>query len=618
MEVGTGSWATGVAADVPLLTGNANWVEVTDQYSAAYLAGSIHWKSAQNLSHELAHGLGLGHLWWTPRDCYDVQNIKNSTTNNIMDHGGNQEAFTECQLSIIHANIMGAVGAGVPSNTAVPNFVVDDWCILDHSQDIHIIAGQNPIWEDKKYLAGDIYIDAGATLTIKCTLAMASGARIFVQKGNGFINAGVLVVDGGTITNICGSQWDGIRVEGVRAQPQTSVFQGKVELKNGATITNAIVGVKLGDGWAANGGIIVANDANFINNWKHVEFLSYSNPSNPTQNLSKLRNSLFECTGPLIGSTNGTGQFVSLWDVHGVTIVGNTFRNSAPPTAYANNSRGAGIYSIDADYYLGRSATTTITPAYTDYDAAACTLGLAAKPNIFDGLSTGVEYIWQNTTPNPIGLIALENEFKNITRGIICQEGKDAFIYKNKFTWDNLFIKDPNFVVPPSPSTIPFGIRMDFSTSFLIADNTFDWYRITQPGDNTPEVLGIHAISSYSSTSGSQINRNIIQNHAPYPNREYVIGNKFEFNNSNLDVQGNTYTDLSVDWYVRPDPSGSLKSPQGSPGNGNGAANQFTTCPNTTSSINFYLLPGASLTYYGNNNGFPFLNTCNVGAKHLY
>ena len=613
-KIGTGM---GMAANDPLDVEDENWVQITSEYYYNYVRhiaqnnnnnnsnNGAHWYTASLLHHELGHALGLGHNYvsWqcgTP--------ASKGTTNNVMDyHPSCQCSYTKCQLGIMHANIMGVASSNsyVPSSTKVPNFVVEEWCNLDNTKDITITASTT--WNDKKYLAGDIYINNGVILTVKCSLALAEGARIIVQRG------GKLVVDGGTITNICGKLWQGIIVHGNRIEDQMHADQGIVELKNNATLTNARVAVRLGDGWLDNGSIIEAVGANFINNRKNVEFLSYTDPNDPDKNQSIIKNCLLECTSALQGETVGTGEYISLWDVHGVKIVGNTFRNSAPPSAFSNNSRGVGIYSIDADYYLGRSADPGSFQGTTlcSFDPAT------SKINKFDGLSTGVEYIWQAGTANPIGLIALENEFKNITRGIICNGENKSFLYKNKFIWDNQFIKDPNFGVAPTFITIPFGIRMETSTSFTISDNAMEWHRITQPTDYTPEVLGLHVINSFPSPAPTPVvNRNTMKNFAPYPNREYVIGNKFEGNNNSLDVEGNTYDDLSIDWFVQPNAFGSLRSPQGAPCIGStcyGAANKFTDCAANPSSINFYIMPGAILDYFGNNQGNP-PPTCNTGS----
>lgn len=64
------------------------------------------------------------------------------------------------------------------------------------------------VWTKEKAINTSITIYDGASLTLKSTLNMGFNTQIYVQKG------GRLIIDGGTITNYCQREWDGIRVEG--------------------------------------------------------------------------------------------------------------------------------------------------------------------------------------------------------------------------------------------------------------------------------------------------------------------------------------------------------------------------------------------------------------------
>ena len=95
---------------------------------------------------------------------------------------------------------------------------------------------------------------------------------------------GKLIVNGGHIYSACGTTWRGIHVEGDDALSQGSPgspIQGYVYMNN-ATIENALRGVRLigesssgGLGWGTAGGWIRADDSNFINCRKAVEFWKY-------------------------------------------------------------------------------------------------------------------------------------------------------------------------------------------------------------------------------------------------------------------------------------------------------------------------------------------------------
>ena len=136
-------------------------------------------------------------------------------------------------------------------------------------------------WNTPKQINRDIEILSGATLNICNTTIweLSSECSIIIHPG------GRLVLDGATITNPCGILWKGIEVWGNSATHQYEIngsyCQGYLELKNGATIENAICAVAL---WRSNylsttGGIIHASDAVFRNNMVAVQAMHYKNYS---------------------------------------------------------------------------------------------------------------------------------------------------------------------------------------------------------------------------------------------------------------------------------------------------------------------------------------------------
>ena len=86
----------------------------------------------------------------------------------------------------------------------------------------------------------NITIHAGETRTINNIHRFAPGTGIIIMPG------GKLIVDGGTLTNnsCLGGFWNGVYVVGNANLPQYPVTnQGYLELKNGATIENALTAV---------------------------------------------------------------------------------------------------------------------------------------------------------------------------------------------------------------------------------------------------------------------------------------------------------------------------------------------------------------------------------------
>src|SRR5690606_31440699 len=112
-------------------------------------------------------------------------------------------------------------------------------------------------------------------------------------------------------------------------------YQGKVELKNGAIIENAIEGVtlmKAGD-YSTTGGVLITNGAKFINNRKAVAFYSYHNfnPNTlaPSNNLSSFTNTEFIIDNNYFGQYNPTDfrSHVTMWDVEGLNFKGCKFED---------------------------------------------------------------------------------------------------------------------------------------------------------------------------------------------------------------------------------------------------------------------------------------------------
>ena len=108
------------------------------------------------------------------------------------------------------------------------------------SQDVHITS--NTPYSTPMEVFGDIYIENGATLTITSTLTLDSDVDIYVE------NDSRLILDGGTLT-ACGQSWQGVKVAGqfdlgsYSPVESSDLKRGYVELKNGAIIEKAIVGI---------------------------------------------------------------------------------------------------------------------------------------------------------------------------------------------------------------------------------------------------------------------------------------------------------------------------------------------------------------------------------------
>lgn len=136
------------------------------------------------------------------------------------------------------------------------------------------------VWNDDRHVNRDVIVNNGAHLTVKSELQFSEDSRIIVKPG------GRLVLDGCRLTNACPNElWPGIEVWGNRSTHQYEINgsfgQGYVEMKNGATIENAVCALALWrpNHWSYTGGIVHATDAVFRNNQRSVHALYYKNQS---------------------------------------------------------------------------------------------------------------------------------------------------------------------------------------------------------------------------------------------------------------------------------------------------------------------------------------------------
>ncbi len=271
---------------------------------------------------------------------------------------------------------------------------------------------QSETWNADKHLSRDIRVKAGVTLTLKnMTLNMPKDGLIVVEPG------GQLTVDSSTITNLCGQVWQGIEVWGTTQNSQAPNNQG-VLLTTHSTIEHAKEAVRLwkvGDYPNASGtsggtgGIVIAGNTQFLNNWRSAEFMKYR-ASGASPYLSQFVDCTFEVNDDLRQDFLG---HLSAWSIGRLQVQGCTFRD----TRSQRNDDPYGIFTLSASVQL------------TAWQNSG-----NFQRNSFEGLSRGVVL---GGTPTQYSNVVDQTDFVDNNRGVIVRASGGLKIIRNTFAVGN-------------------------------------------------------------------------------------------------------------------------------------------------------------------------------------
>lgn len=445
---------------------NGDWAIFNDPSNTSN--NPLSWQTGGSLIHEIFHCLGLNHTnqnssggcnptkndgcddtpasqVLNPCPCWNGNAADGiPCSNNVMDYNAKKRALTRCQLGKMHY--------GLIHNTNVNPYLIEDFCSHQASENITIQNGQTFTWENTRYLKGDLIIENGAKLTIKCFVSFANNSQVYVKAG------GKLVVEGGTLTTICGSDWKGIRVEGNSSLPQNDASQGVVVLRSRAVIENARNAISLiglhpsGNlNWSTTGGIVRANNSTFLNNRRDVEFMSYH--SYATNGREYNNTSYFKkcdfLTDDNVPSTITPTAHVTMWDVNGVTFSGCIF----------NDQRTSGI-TISTDGVVGIG---TLKSGFTVQRNCYLTFPCSGRLSEFINLKQAVR---ASGLSNPQKSVYISGSKFESYRGVELLSVNHPRVNNNTFDIEVA-------IAVPQPYFFPVGLYLDQSTGFIIHSNTF-------------------------------------------------------------------------------------------------------------------------------------------------
>jgi len=284
----------------------------------------------------------------------------------------------------------------------------------------------------------EVTVETGAKLTIKSYQFFDSDAKIIVKRG------AHLVIDGATLTSGCNGLWGGIEVWGNSNAFQNPLYQGFVEIINGATIENSKFGVVTNrtdpnteGGYVAGytGGIIQASGANFINNETAVFFDSY-----PVNSESWFVGCAFQTNEGYMGDSYPL-HFMKLVSIDRVRITNCDFINNVPTGNYQK-----GIYSLGA-YIILKGSCISGDPC-TDWD---------------HGLFQNLRYGIYATVAGSVKHIDIEHtDFNDNFRGLYIDGMENPRVVSNNFR-----INEPFTIVGG------YGMYLNHSTGYEVEENNF-------------------------------------------------------------------------------------------------------------------------------------------------
>ena len=440
-----------------------------------------YWYWSNHLPHEIGHILGLGHtyqgagaednngtdylndVFFSPTTWETKCNDPDSSatdfcTNNMMSGQDKNDFVSPLQAGRMHRNLRTEFGLWKNAK---------DYA-YGYSSTPHEISN-NETWDFVFKSYNDIVVKGGASLTLTCILEMVPQAKIVVEPG------GRLIIDGGTVTSARNAGpsheglWQGIEVWGNPLQTQDArepnglpTYQGEVIIRNGGTISNALMAVAANKvnslstyasfDWSKTGGIIIADHAHFINNRSAIWIGGYTNfdPGFPYQvkkqyNRSTIQNCIFEINDDMPDPAV-FHSFVKLHSGSGISIRGNAFRNIHTSQQYS--ARGKGIVAYDFPVYVSdicAQPNVNPCPAY--------------EPNSFTGLHLGIEILGITAG----GTVVKNSEFSNCRKGLYLGSTYSAQVLSNTFQIPGGY----------DDGISPYGMYIDGGSGFTVEGNSF-------------------------------------------------------------------------------------------------------------------------------------------------
>jgi hypothetical protein len=392
----------------------------------------------------------------------------------------------------------------------------------------NIVITNSQIWSSSYKIKGRVIIPSGKTLTISnCTIEFADSRRINVDTRVIVEPGGRLIINNATLTSIQGCEkamWDGIEVHGnptLRQVPNSN--QGYLSISN-STISNArnaatttAKNFDLTVNWSkTGGGIVIASNSQFINNFASIGMMKYlplNAQGNPTNDLSGFSKCTFTTTDDFGDEGMTTKPYAQLimWDTRNIRVLGNKFENLRMNVPEIE--RGIGILTLDAAYKVVPACNASLL------SPAGCPEVNQVK-NEFNNLYAGITTSGVNSASFTVDKAI----FNNNLYGIRIEGAQFGEIIRSEF--------NVPFSVVPGEAKYAFGIYSDAASVTKIEDNDFNGIY-----DEDGRSMGV--FMNNSDVSGGGVT-NFLNNYSGLN-----IGTQTAGSNTNLNIDCNTFSKYS-------------------------------------------------------------------------
>lgn len=429
-------------------------VVVDYRYFGAIGTATAPYNLGRTATHEIGHWFNCFHIWGDDGSGCGGSDMVGDTPNQADEHygcpsfpqvscsnGSNGDMFMNymdytddaCMFMFTKGQktrMQATFDAGGPRNALLSSTGCEVVCpCTDEVTHIYQNTTYNEFY---KLMAGDIIVHSGAELTIEGIVGFKENARILVER-----NARLIIANGGVVTRGCNApNWAGIQVLGNnnKIQPEhdaplTDPDQAGIVRVTSGSVLFARCGITAGGGYGQEywGGLIWTHLADFRDNRKDVEFMSYKF----SLNKSRFNYSSFsQFLDPFV-NTEG----VTIWETDGIEFRNCRFNNK---DFEGIRTYDAGIKVLDDCRFIGNETGISSYATYPMTNKTVIGSGTSLentftknKYHVHASLATGLFGLYSN---GKFSLDVINNNFTDGDYGVIVDGPSNFRIAGNKFT----------------------------------------------------------------------------------------------------------------------------------------------------------------------------------------